>query len=90
MYCMVEWHRPLMRLGRRPQLENDSMSSWVRYSVAVYIGLLLAGAAIAPQPQMSVGADTRQSDIAVQRPAHNQAAQPLQTETLLPSSHHIP
>lgn len=33
------------------------MSSWVRYSVAVYAGLLLAGAAIAPQPQASVGSD---------------------------------
>jgi hypothetical protein len=31
------------------------MSSWVRYSVAVYAGLLLAGALIVPQPQASVG-----------------------------------
>ncbi len=33
------------------------MSSCVRYSVAVYTGLLLAGAAIAPRPQASVGSD---------------------------------
>lgn len=36
------------------------MNSWVRYSVAVYTGLLLAGAAIAPRPQASIGSDLPQ------------------------------
>ncbi len=26
-----------------PSRRNDSMASWVRYSVAVYVGLLMAG-----------------------------------------------
>jgi len=33
------------------------MSSWVRYSVAVYVGLLLAGSMMAPRPGESVGAE---------------------------------
>jgi len=32
------------------------MSSWVRYSVAVYLGLLLAGSVAAPLPHQSDGA----------------------------------
>lgn len=33
------------------------MSSWVRYSVAVYAGLLSAGALMAPKPQASIGSE---------------------------------
>ena len=29
------------------------MRSWVRYSVAVYVGLLLAGALVGPRPELS-------------------------------------
>jgi len=42
--------------------ERESMTSlmpsWVRFSVAVYLGLLLAGAVIAPEP-IAAGADER-------------------------------
>ncbi len=33
------------------------MSSWVRYSVAVYVGLLLAGALVIPKPEASAQSD---------------------------------
>jgi len=33
------------------------MSSWVRYSVAVYVGLLLAGSVVAPLPERTIGAE---------------------------------
>lgn len=32
------------------------MDSWVRYSVAVYFGLLMAGSIIMPAPSASIGA----------------------------------
>ncbi len=31
------------------------MDSWIRYSVAVYIGLLMAGALVGPRPTLSIG-----------------------------------
>jgi hypothetical protein len=31
------------------------MPTWVRYSVAVYIGLLLAGAVVVPEPLAAAG-----------------------------------
>lgn len=35
------------------------MESWVRYSVAVYLGLALAGALIAPKPEAAAWCSSR-------------------------------
>lgn len=40
-----------------------SMPSWVRYSVAAYAGLLLAGALLGPPPSPSVGNDRLAGDL---------------------------
>lgn len=76
------------------------MSSWVRYSVAVYLGLLLAGSMMAPQPQVSVGSDamTRHDAVGLGRAARPAAspqaderpAQSLQTPASCPHHSHLP
>jgi len=38
------------------------MTTWVRYSVAVYMGLLLAGAVVVPEPLAAAGGWLRLTD----------------------------
>ncbi len=49
------------------------MSSWVRYSVAVYVGLLLAGALVVPKPEATAGPNVSVTETAPEDPAvgHN-------------------